>query len=125
MEYIVTGSDGKEYGPASVDTLREWVASNRVSPESQLRNFQTGEVVAARSVPGLFGPIAAPQPVSPPQGNWSQPPVPGYAKPVSYDSGSGELWGAIIRSGLAIVFFFVFHGIGLIFAAYALYYAIQ
>jgi hypothetical protein len=59
-----------------------------------------------------------------------------YASPPSFQSynasssnddygDKGVLIGVIIRSLLAIVFFFVFKGIGLIFAGYALYYAIQ
>jgi hypothetical protein len=37
----------------------------------------------------------------------------------------GMFWGAIVRSVLAVVMFFVFNGLGFIFGGYALYYAIR
>jgi hypothetical protein len=40
-------------------------------------------------------------------------------------STDGMFWGAIIRSVLALVMFFIFNGLGFIFGGYALYYAIR
>ncbi|MEA2552580.1 MAG: hypothetical protein QOJ65_756 [Fimbriimonadaceae bacterium] len=128
MQYLVVGPDGKEYGPATADTLKQWVAENRLSPQSQLRDFNTGQMLAASSVPGLFPPVAG---VPPAAADWSQPPAPAAAypgpamKPMATDDGKGELWGALFRAGLALLFFFVFHGLGVIFAIYALVYAFQ
>src|SRR5438045_3024248 len=70
MEYFVIGADGQEYGPATVDSLRDWAQQNRVLPTTILKNVATGERVAATAVPGIFpqaAPAAAP--------NWSQPPT--------------------------------------------------
>ena len=141
MQYLVVGPDGKEYGPASVDTLKQWVAENRLLPTTQLRDFNTGQIVLASAVQGLFAsqtpPAAVATATAPPgpaaaPGQWSQPPQQGAYYPRTgmvsnsmSDSGMGDVWGAIIRSVLAIVFFFVLHGIGIIFAGYGLYYAIQ
>jgi hypothetical protein len=125
MEYMVTGPDGKEYGPASIDTLKEWVQDNRLRPESMLRDFHSGQVLPASQVPGLF---AMAPPVAGNPYAYQQPPQtytpPTYATTASSD-GNGEFWGSIIRSVLAVAVFFALHGLGLIFAAYALYYAIQ
>ena len=41
------------------------------------------------------------------------------------NSGAGDIWGSIIRSILAIVFFYFLNGIGLFFAGYGVYYAIR
>lgn len=121
---MITGADGREYGPVTFDQLREWKDDNRVGPNTQIRNFHTGQVLVASAVPGLF---AAPQVVAP--AHWSQPPAPGSVvynpAPQSIDDGKGELWHCIGRSILAVVLFFVLHGLGLIVGAYAMFYAIQ
>lgn len=127
MDYYVIGADGKEYGPTTTDQIRQWVQEGRVSRETVLKSFATGQTMPASAVAGLFpGAVAtAPPPQAAP--DWSQPPSP-YARPqyaAKVDDGKGELVGAIIRSVLAVVFFFAFHGIGLVFAGYAVYYAIQ
>ncbi len=140
MQYMVIGSDGKEYGPATVDTLKQWVTEGRLTPESPLKDFGSGESLSAGQVPDLFGPapaMAAPPMV--PNGtptsyeqqyrggsqDWSQAPSP-YYRPNAVQSGrhpgTGMLWNSIIRSILALVFFFVLGGIGLIIGAYAVYY---
>lgn len=124
MDYMVTGADGKEYGPVSFDQLRQWRDDNRVGPQTQVRNFHTGQVLMASAIPGLF----AATPMAPAT-DWSRPPVPGsvvYHPPTqTFDDGKGELWHSIARSGLALVMFFALHGIGLVFGAYAMFYAIQ
>jgi hypothetical protein len=126
MDYLVAAPDGKEYGPVTLDQLREWVQQDRVRPDTQLKNFHTGQPMPASAVPGLFG-VATP----PPAANWSQPPAPGLAYAPGFqsarpaDDGKGIFFGVIARCALAIVLFFVLHGIGLIFSGYALFYAIQ
>jgi hypothetical protein len=126
MDYLVAAPDGKEYGPVTLDQLRDWVQQDRVRPDTQLKNFHTGQPMAASAVPGLFGAIAPP-----PATDWSQPPTPGTASSPGYqaarptDDGKGVFFGVIFRCALAIVLFFALHGIGLIFSGYALFYAIQ
>ncbi len=38
MKYIVLGEDNKEYGPIDGETLKKWVETGRVLPETQVRN---------------------------------------------------------------------------------------
>jgi hypothetical protein len=122
MDYMVTAADGKDYGPVTFEQLREWKDQQRIGPDTRIRNFHTGQVLMASAVPGLFS--AAPAV----QTDWSQPPAPGqYSQQryVSVSDGKGELWHSIARSVLAVLFFFAFHGIGLIFGIYAVIYAFQ
>ncbi len=123
---MVMGPDGKEYGPANVALLKQWGEQNRISPQTMLRDFQTGQTMAASSVTGIFDTVAPPA-VSP------DPYVSVYqrattAVPLGYDSqdsGKGELIGSIVRSALGVLVFFLFRGIGLFLAAYAVVYAFR
>lgn len=119
MQYMVTGMDGKEYGPTDIATLKQWVAENRLAPHTVLRDFNTGQTLAASEVPDLFTSVA---PNLPPQA--AAHPRGGYAAP-SRDHGGGMLVGVIVRSALGLASFFLIGGFGFIFAGYALFYAIQ
>src|SRR5689334_4892005 len=52
--------EGKEYGPADLDTLREWKADGRVLPENPARRSdsdlaaQEANWLTAAEIPGLF-----------------------------------------------------------------------
>jgi hypothetical protein len=127
MQYFVLGSDGKEYGPADVDTLKLWVADGRLAPTTQLRDASTGQIMPASTIGGLF--VATP-PVQ--AANYSQPPTQSYmapnfaAKPAStYDNSASPLISAIFSSVLGLVFFFFLHGIGLIVTGFAIARAVQ
>lgn len=83
MNYVISGADGKAYGPVSAETIRQWVAEGRLGPQTQAT--RDGEAASAplASFPefaGLFptaaGPASAPLPVAAP------PPV--QAMPASY-----------------------------------------
>src|SRR4051812_20967043 len=94
MQYFVIGPDGKEYGPATVDTLKEWVAQNRLGPQSMLKDFSSGVQLPASEVADLFpkavatavdpgyapayaAPAPSPMPApAQPQQNWSSAPAP-------------------------------------------------
>ena len=129
---MVIAPDGQEYGPATVDALRLWAQENRLQPDTTLKDFASGRTMAASSVPGIFpsAPSAPPQvsvpagPGGPAQTNWSQPPTAyprgGMNTYAGYDTGSRDIWNALIRSVLAIVLFYVFNGIGLIVAVVGL-----
>lgn len=127
MNYFVIGPDGAQYGPADVQTLRSWAEQNRLGPQTQLRDAATGQIVIANSVPGIFAAPPAPGPAAP--GLYSAPPAPvNYPRQTMAapsNAGDGAFWGSIIRSVAALVFFFLLHGLGVIFAGYALYYAVQ
>jgi hypothetical protein len=52
-EWIVR-VDGKEYGPANIDTLREWKAEGRVLPVNEARRANAELWTLAAEIPGLF-----------------------------------------------------------------------
>jgi len=61
-EWIVR-VQGKEYGPADIETLREWKADGRLLPENEARRADVDLWTAAAEIPGLFD-VAAPAPAS-------------------------------------------------------------
>ena len=128
MQYMVTGVDGKEYGPTDIATLKTWVAEGRLAPHSMLRDFLSGQTMPASSLTELdpagaqgvnTPPVAAAYPRSEAVG--------GNVRPTYNDGnhGGGVLVNVIIRSILGLVSFFFIGGFGFIFAGYALYYAIR
>lgn len=121
MQYMVTGVDGKEYGPTDVATLRTWVSENRLAPHTQLRDFNTGQTLAASAVPGLFPERSNVPPAASayPRGTTGT----GYAP--AADPGGGAFAGVVLRSVVGVVLFFVLHGIGLIVAGTGLITAFQ
>ena len=46
--------DGREYGPANIDTLREWKAEGRVLPANEARPADAELWTLAAEIPGLF-----------------------------------------------------------------------
>jgi hypothetical protein len=64
-EWIVR-VDGREYGPANIDTLREWKAEGRVLPANEARRADTELWSLAAEIPGLFDEEAL-STVSPPR----------------------------------------------------------
>lgn len=62
--YFVLGEGGAKYGPADVDTLKQWAAENRLSPTSMLEDASTGVQVQASQVPGIYPPAAPSQPTA-------------------------------------------------------------
>jgi hypothetical protein len=58
-EWIVR-VDGKEYGPANIETLREWKAEGRVLPANEARRADTELWSLAAEIPGLFNVEALP-----------------------------------------------------------------
>ncbi|HZR05661.1 MAG TPA: hypothetical protein VFA61_07525 [Candidatus Udaeobacter sp.] len=62
-EWIVR-VDGREYGPANIDTLREWKAEGRVLPANEARRADAELWTLAAKIPGLFdleAPASGPQ----------------------------------------------------------------
>jgi hypothetical protein len=58
--------DGREYGPANIETLREWKAEGRVLPANEARRTDAELWSLAAEIPGLFS-IEAPPSVSAPR----------------------------------------------------------
>lgn len=64
QQYVVRGTDGREYGPVDLATLQEWVKQGRVSHDSKIRNLGNGMMLMASNMPeldGFFGGLHAHQ----------------------------------------------------------------
>ena len=70
-EWIVR-VEGREYGPADIETLREWKADGRLLPANEARRVNVDFWTTAAEIPGLFD-ITALAPASPRQ--LTQPPL--------------------------------------------------
>ena len=62
-EWIVR-VQGREYGPADIETLREWKREGRLLPENEARNAGANSWSTAAAIPGLFD-AGAPVPTAP------------------------------------------------------------
>ena len=71
--YFVMGADHREYGPASIDELRKWVAEGRADAQSKVRVEGTSEWIPLSHVPEFAD---APARKAPPALHPIQPPAP-------------------------------------------------
>ena len=62
--YLVMGEDGKEYGPASPEEIRRWVAEGRMNRQTPLKNTEAGDWIFLGDVAEFKDLFAAPS--SPP-----------------------------------------------------------
>ena len=69
-EWIVR-VQGTEYGPANIETLREWKAEGRLLPSNEARRANIDLWTTAAEIPGLF----SLPPAVPSAGAFTQPPV--------------------------------------------------
>src|SRR5947207_9310510 len=69
-EWIVR-VQGKEYGPADIDTLREWKKEGRLLPENEARDAGADLWSTVAAIPGLFDL----QTVAEPSARPTQPPL--------------------------------------------------
>ena len=69
-EWIVR-VQGAEYGPANIETLREWKAEGRLLPLNEARRADVDLWTTAAEIPGLF----SMPPAVPPTATFTQPPV--------------------------------------------------
>jgi competence protein ComGC len=51
--YKIIGADGKDYGPATLDQVKRWVAEGRVNPQTQVLSPEVGDWRTASDVPEL------------------------------------------------------------------------
>jgi hypothetical protein len=70
-EWIVR-VQGTEYGPANIESLREWKAEGRLLASNEARRADGDLWTTAGEIPGLF---SAPPPVVPPANDFTQPPI--------------------------------------------------
>ena len=117
MQYMVLGTDGKEYGPVDDEGLKQWVAQQRVRPQTLLKVFESGQTLNAGSIPGLFAP-AAPQP-------GYIAPTTGYSAVKANSGDAGPMWGVAFEAALGVAVFFFLKGLGVILGGFALYRAIR
>ena len=69
-EWIVR-VQGTEYGPANIETLREWKAEGRLLPSNEARQADVDLWTTAAEIPGLF----SMPPAVPSTGDFTQPPI--------------------------------------------------
>ena len=72
--YKIIGADGQQYGPVNVQTIRQWLAENRLKPESFVQAEGSTDwkplslfpelAPEPKSVPPTITPLAAHPPVS-------------------------------------------------------------
>ena len=130
MDYLVIGAYGKEYGPVDLAGLAEWAKADRVRPQSAIKEVASGRMITADQVPGLFRPLAGPDPAAGP--DWSQPPG-FYSRPAApqkvyvygMDPSRYVIW-AILDACLAILFAFTWRTIGpVMFCGLSFFYSIR
>ena len=84
MQYYVIGPDGNRYGPGDEPTLKQWVMENRITANTMLEQFETGQRLPASSIPGLF-PTTQEMPMG-----YQQAPM-HYPRYSAVDNGSNDL----------------------------------
>lgn len=63
--YKILGGDGKEYGPVSTDTLRQWVNEGRANAQTQVQAEGSTGWVALGQVAEFSNTLSAPQTTPP------------------------------------------------------------
>ena len=104
MQYSVLGTDGSQYGPVDLMTLKQWVSEGRVLPNTQIVDNLSSQTLMASQMPEL-GMTSVSNPYSntaaPPQ-NFNQYPRTGYD--AQAPQGTTKLWSILIWLGIGIVF---------------------
>jgi hypothetical protein len=59
--YKIIGADGKEYGPVTLDQLRQWIAEGRANAQTKIRPEGATDFKPASELPELAGLFAAAQ----------------------------------------------------------------
>jgi hypothetical protein len=102
MQYYVIGPDGNRYGPGDMQTLKQWVLENRVTPQTMIEDLATGQRLPASSIAGLFENAMFGQ--GPEMSQYHAPPTPGvnYNR-IGYDNGTKEVNSSFIWTALGFV----------------------
>ena len=76
--YKLIGTDGKEYGPATADQIRQWIRENRVDRHTRVFVHDAADWTPACLLPEFATdfPAAPPPPLSAPTPGLITPPVP-------------------------------------------------
>lgn len=73
MQFHVVLPDGSRFGPATMDTLNQWIAEGRVLPGTTLENTRTGQLLLAKDLPGLMWNAPTQTPYPPQNSPYTQP----------------------------------------------------
>ncbi len=84
--YKVIGVDGKEYGPISLEQLKQWIAQGRVNAQTRIQESSSVEWKTAVEFPELAA-LVTPAPV---QSGLASTPVGGLPLPVPAGSPAGK-----------------------------------
>ena len=104
--YKILGGDGKEYGPVSTETLRQWINEGRANAQTKVQPEGGSGWVALAQVPEFADLQSAPQPSAAPSAIPSQPGVVGSFNPAAGNAAqtvSGPAIGLIVTAGLGAV----------------------
>lgn len=101
--YRIIGADGREYGPITVEQLRQWIAEGRANAQTKILPEGTTEWKALGQFPEFF-PAAAPgQPVGAPPP--TPAPLPGaIPSSAAADQVSGPATGLMILAIIILLF---------------------
>jgi hypothetical protein len=122
MQDSVVGTDGNQYGPVDLITLKQWVTEGRVLPQTQVIDNLSNRTMPASQMQELGMSTSNPYAAPPAPAQYPRPEV-GFQRPVL--QGETHLGRVIFRSILAIILCLVLPVGGLISGAYCLYYGIN
>ena len=71
--YKIIGTDGKEYGPVTVEQIRQWATDGRINAQTLIQPEGSADWKAAANFPDLLPPVAPPIAQSAP-GSATKPP---------------------------------------------------
>lgn len=125
MQYTIHGSDGNQYGPVDLITLKKWVAEGRVLPNSQVTDNLANRTIMASQMPELgmmtqsnpYANAPAPPSVNQQYGG-------AYSGPMQVPQGT-KLWGIIGWLCAALVLSAVTRYGGLIISGWNIFDAIK
>ncbi len=72
--YKIIGADGKEYGPISIEQLRQWATDGRINAHTLIQPEGATDWKAAVNYPDLLPPVAPPIVQMTPISNATKPP---------------------------------------------------
>lgn len=124
MQYSVKGSDGNQYGPVDLMTLKQWAKEGRVLPATMVTDHLSNRTAAASSMSELgFTTNSNPYTgVQPPPSNYTDYPRTGQA--VNKSQGT-HLWSILIWLGIGIILSLFTRTGGLIASGWNIYDAMR
>lgn len=112
MRHFVHSADGQKYGPADLSLLIQWKNEGRLIPETLLEPEVGGNPFPAKTLPGLFSPLA-PQYDSVQPGLYNQPVPAGQTQ----GNTQGFVIGAFVLGAISICFCWILLGPASIYCA--------